>query len=107
MLGIVIGVAAVIAVVSIVQGLERMITEDLQGVGTTFIQVTPDRGPHGPELSSRRVKLTWDDGKAIAERVGGIRLITPILIGQAALKYGDRQHTPASIQGVNQDYPDV
>ncbi len=47
MLGIVIGVAAVIAVVSIIQGLERMITEQLQSVGTTFIQVTPDFGPRG------------------------------------------------------------
>ena len=107
MLGIVIGVAAVIAVVSIIQGLERMITEQLQSVGTTFIQVTPDFGPRGQQVSGRHVKLTWEDGRAIAGKVGGIRLITPILFGRAALKYGDRQHTPASVQGVNQDYPEV
>jgi len=107
MLGIVIGVAAVIAVVSIIQGLEQMITDQLQGVGTTFIQVTPDFGQRGPATVGRHVKLTWDDGKAIAEKVGGIRLITPILVGSATLKHGDRQHTPASINGVNQDYPEV
>ncbi len=38
-LGIIIGVAAVIAVVSIVQGLQFMITKELQGVGATFILV--------------------------------------------------------------------
>ena len=40
-LGIIIGVAAVIAVVSIVQGLQFMITQELQGVGATFIAVDP------------------------------------------------------------------
>ncbi len=107
MLGIVIGVAAVIAVVSIIQGLERMITEQLQGVGTTFIQVTADLGPRGQEFAGRHVKLTWEDGQAIAERVGGIRRITPILHGRATVKYGDRDHTPPSIDGVSPDYPEV
>jgi putative ABC transport system permease protein len=107
MLGIVIGVAAVIAVVSIIQGLERMITDQLQGVGTTFIQVTADFGPRGQAFAGKHVKLTWDDGKAIAERVGGIRRITPILLGRATLKYGDRDHTPPSIEGVSADYPEV
>ncbi len=107
MLGIVIGVAAVIAVVSIIQGLERMITDQLHGVGTTFVQVTPDLGPRNGLVTGRHVRLTWDDGRAIAARVGGIRLITPILVGRATLKYGDREHTPASVEGVNQDYPEV
>ena len=107
MLGIVIGVAAVVAVVSIVQGLELMITKELQGVGTTFIEVAPDLGPRRPAMAGRRVKLTWDDGKAIAEKVPGIRLITPVLQGRTTLKYGDRQHAPPALQGVNQDYPEV
>ena len=42
-LGIIIGVAAVIAVVSIVQGLQFMITKQLQGVGATFMVVVARR----------------------------------------------------------------
>ena len=62
-LGIIIGVAAVIAVVSIVQGLQYTITEQLQGVGATFIAVSPktDRsnipglgGPPGQAHLGRR-----------------------------------------------------
>ncbi|HZI63582.1 MAG TPA: ABC transporter permease, partial [Thermoanaerobaculia bacterium] len=56
-LGIIIGVAAVIGVVSIVQGLEHMITKELQGVGATFIAVNPRMG-FGPEAMARQVKLT-------------------------------------------------
>ena len=57
-LGIVIGVAAVIAVVSIVQGLQFQITSQLQGVGATFIAVNPqvnNRG--GGVFVSRPVKV--------------------------------------------------
>jgi len=107
-LGIIIGVAAVIAVVSIVQGLQFMITRELQGVGATYIVVRPDFGDrNGPGMVARSVKLTWDDGKAIREKVPSVRLITPVLNGRGQVKYGDRKHTPPSIQGVNQDYPDV
>jgi len=63
-LGIIIGVAAVIAVVSIVQGLQFMITKELQGVGATFILVDP-KFEFGPAAMSRQVKLTWEDGQAI------------------------------------------
>ena len=41
-LGIMIGVAAVIAVVSLVQGLQFQISKQLENVGATFIRVVPD-----------------------------------------------------------------
>jgi putative ABC transport system permease protein len=106
-LGIVIGVASVIAVVSIVQGLQQMITKDLQGVGATYMEVRPDLGRRDPGMVARQVKLTWDDGKAIREHVPGIRLITPVLAGQTQLKHGDRKYNPGAVYGVNQDYQEV
>ncbi|MDH5405904.1 MAG: ABC transporter permease, partial [Candidatus Aminicenantes bacterium] len=44
-LGIIIGVAAVVAVVSVVQGLSFMITSQLQEAGADFIIVVPNRSP--------------------------------------------------------------
>ena len=106
-LGIIIGVAAVIAVVSIVQGLQQMITKELQGVGATYMEVRPDLGRRDPGVVARQVKLTWDDGKAIRERIPGIRLITPVLAGRAQIKHGDRKYSPGAVYGVNQDYQEV
>jgi putative ABC transport system permease protein len=106
-LGIVIGVAAVIAVVSIVQGLQQMITKELEGVGATYMEVRADVGRRDPGRVARQVKLTWDDGKAVRDRISGIRLITPVVTGRAQLKYGDRKYTPGAIYGVNQDYQEV
>ncbi|MFQ5525413.1 MAG: ABC transporter permease [Thermoanaerobaculia bacterium] len=106
-LGIVIGVAAVIAVVSIVQGLQFQITSQLQGVGATFIAVNPlldNRG--GGIFVGKQVKLTWEDGLALAEQVPGIDMITPLILGSNQVKYRDRQHS-TTVFGVNNDWPDV
>ncbi len=106
-LGIIIGSAAVIAVVSIIQGLQFMITQEMQGVGTTYIMVFPDPGNQGQGVVARQVKLTWEDGRAIRERVHGVAMITPILVGVEPVKYRDRQHRPDFVFGVNADYPEV
>jgi putative ABC transport system permease protein len=107
-LGIIIGVAAVIAVVSIVQGLQYTITEQLQGVGATFIAVSAKSDRRNiPGLSARQVKLTYDDGQAIVEKTPGVKLMSPFVIGRAAVKFKDRKHTPFMIIGATENYQDV
>jgi putative ABC transport system permease protein len=107
-LGIIIGVAAVIAVVSIVQGLQHTITQQLQGVGATFIAVSPkvDRS-NIPGVAARQVRLTYEDGVAIQEKVPGVKLMAPAVIGRATLKYKDRKHSPFLVLGVTEVYQDV
>jgi putative ABC transport system permease protein len=107
-LGIIIGVASVIAVVSVVQGIQYLASNVFEGVGATFMLVAPKGDNEGPPgMVVHQVKLTWADGKAIRDQVPGIRLITPILVGTTQVKYADRQHRPEAVQGVNADYPDV
>src|SRR5512144_170363 len=107
-LGIIIGVAAVIAVVSLVQGLQYVITQELQGVGATYVMVLPKQDENqGPGIVARQVRLTWDDGKAVLDQVPGVRLLTPLVGGRATCKYRDRQHDPDYVFGVNQDWPEI
>ena len=107
-LGIIIGVAAVIGVVSLVQGLQYLITKELQGVGATYIMVVPHQErSQGPGIVARQVRLTWDDGRAILEQVPGIRLMTPLVGGKVTAKYRDRQHDPDFVFGVNENWPDI
>lgn len=105
--GIIIGVAAVVAVVSIVQGLQFMITKELQGVGATYVMVMPKREQQGPGVVARQVKLTWDDGQELLRRVPGIKAITPVLVGFGQqVKYRDRQHGTTLI-AVNSHWPEI
>jgi putative ABC transport system permease protein len=107
-LGIVIAVAAVIAVVSIVQGLQFMIVGQLQEVGANFLIVLPDfQQQQGPGVVSRQIKLTWDDGQAIADEVPGVDRITPLLVGKQEVRYRDRRHEPDFVMGVNDDFPEI
>jgi putative ABC transport system permease protein len=104
-LGIIIGVAAVIAVVSVVQGLQYMATTIFQDVGATYVIVVPFQEV-GNDVAARSVKLTLEDGEAVT-RVPGVREITPVIVGNQQLKYHDRQHRPQFVMGVNQDYQEV
>jgi putative ABC transport system permease protein len=106
-LGIIIGVAAVIAVVSVVQGLQHLATNVFEDVGATYVFVIPRQEQRAPGQVVRQVKLTLEDGEAIARQVPGIRELTPIIIGSEQVKYRDRQHRPGYILGVNQDYQEV
>jgi putative ABC transport system permease protein len=67
MLGIIIGVGAVITLISVGQGVERSVTEEFQSVGTNLLFVIPGRIDEGPSnRSTREAKpLTISDAKAI------------------------------------------
>jgi len=106
-LGIVIGVAAVIAVVSIVQGLQFLIVGELQKVGATYLRVLSAVRFTAPGEVSRPVLLTSDDAEAIVREVPGIDWMSPLVIGTATVKYRQRQHDPLYVAGVNQYWQEV
>ncbi len=90
-LGIIIGVAAVIAVVSIVQGLNYVIASQLEGVGVTFIRVESERNPFDPDMAGREVKLTYDDGLAIMEQTTTLAHFNPLFITGDRVGFRDRK----------------
>jgi putative ABC transport system permease protein len=106
MLGIIIGVAAVIAVVSIVQGLNHVIATQFEGVGVTYIIVFPRQDLQDPDLAGREVTLTYDDGLAIMERATGLKYFNPIFIRGEATRSGSRRH-PTGLLGVGPFHQEV
>ncbi len=105
-LGIIIGVAAVIGVVSIVQGLNFWISGQLQGVGATYIMVVPRQDPNDPDVAGKDIKLTNEDGQAILDRVPEINAFTPIYYQGERVRLRDRSTTPFLL-GVGASYQEV
>lgn len=105
-LGIIIGVAAVIGVVSIVQGLNFWIAGQLEGVGATYITVFPERDPNNPDVAGRDVKLTYEDGEAVLQQVPEVVAFTPIYFQGERVKLGKRTSTPFLL-GVGPNYQEV
>ncbi len=106
MLGIIIGVASVIAVVSIVQGLDYVISTQFEGVGVTYIMVFPRQDQQDPDLAGREVTLTYDDGLAIMERASGLELFNPVFFRGVQARAGSRQHA-TTLLGVGPSHQEV
>jgi putative ABC transport system permease protein len=102
-LGVMIGVAAVIAVVSIVQGFQHKIAGDLNEIGAGFIQVFPQGDRKNP---FHVPQLTVEDAIAVRRQTTSIRNFTPIFITSAETKYRDIRH-PVQAYAVNRSYPEI
>jgi putative ABC transport system permease protein len=95
MLGIIIGVAAVIAVVSIVQGLNHVISTQFEGVGVTYIMVFPRQDLQDPDLAGREVTLTYEDGLAVMDQAAGLELFNPVFYRGEQTRSGSRRYATA------------
>ena len=107
-LGIVIGVASVIAMVSIIQGLSYTIGQQFQGLGSNSITVQ-SYTPLRERLQGRLARLTPQDLDLISYRVDGIESITPIMYlpqAQAEIRYGS-ESTTSQVIGTTYSFQDV
>ncbi len=103
MLGIVIGVGAVIALMSIGKGLESFITESFQGMGANLLFVFP--GSMEGSSSNKRPELTMGDYQAVADpfQVSGVVGVAPELSSRADVVLG-KQDIRTDIAGVTPEY---
>jgi putative ABC transport system permease protein len=90
MLGIIIGVGAVIAMLAIGSGAQKQVMDRFNAMGTNLLIVQPgQRGSHGV-ISGLQQNLTLEDAQVIAREVAGVALIAPIVQGNAQIKYANR-----------------
>ena len=105
MLGIIIGVAAVIAMVAVGSGATARIQEQIESIGSNLIMVLPGSvTTSGMRLGSGAgVTLTEDDGKAIVAECPAVSLAVPTVRGGAQVMFGNNNWA-TSIQGTTPDY---
>jgi putative ABC transport system permease protein len=103
-LGIVIGVGAVIAMVSIGRGAQSTITESINGIGTNLVFVF--RG--GSEDVRNPKPITLEDAAAIADRfqAPSVMEVAPVIQDSGKVTFG-RESTTTTITGVTPDYASV
>ena len=106
-LGIVIGVAAVISLMSIGRGAQAQITETIQSLGTNLLFVQPGSSSFGGIFFGQgsASTLTLDDAYAIADSPSVVA-VAPELSSSGQIVYG-RNNTFTQVLGVTPDYLDV
>ncbi len=106
-LGIVIGVASVIAVVSVTQGMSAFIGDTFASLGSNSLTIQSFT-PFEDQMKGIRARLTPDDLELIERRAEGIASITPVLYAtrSSQIKYGS-QTAFSQIMGTTYAYQDV
>ncbi|MBI4537253.1 MAG: ABC transporter permease [candidate division NC10 bacterium] len=108
MLGIIIGVGAVIAMVAIGRGAAQRISDRIASIGSNLILVMPGsatsgglRMGHGSTLT-----LTEDDMRAIGAEVPGVMAVSGTMRGVAQLVFGNLNWS-TGVFGTTPEFPDV
>ena len=110
MLGIIIGVAAVITLISVGRGVEAVVIDEFQGLGNNLLFVFPgnvDPSDPGPSRAGG-AGLTLDDAEALADP-----FLVPDLLGvvpsydRPAIVSRGRQEARTTISGTNTQFPSV
>jgi putative ABC transport system permease protein len=110
MLGIVIGVSAVIAMVSIGQGAQASVQEQIANVGTNLLFVGAGSqnvgGVRSGTGATNSNRLTVEDIEAIRREIPSVAMASPTVNTRAQLVFGN-QNWNTQVQGVNEQFPQI
>jgi putative ABC transport system permease protein len=115
MLGIIIGISAVIILVSVGQGVQAMVAEQMQGVGSNLLFVMPGELEESNSsmksnfLRSANVStLTLGDAEAVANSANlpDVTAVAPEFVGSGTIVYGN-SNSQATVSGVTPEYSAV
>jgi putative ABC transport system permease protein len=105
MLGIIIGVASVIAMVAIGQGSKQSIQQQLSGMGSNMIIIRPNSNiSAGARLDATSVQtLSLEDVKALQRQAPDLTAVSPMANAKGQAIYGN-SNWPTTMQGVQPNY---
>jgi putative ABC transport system permease protein len=109
MLGIIIGVASVIAMLAIGQGSKQSIQKNISEMGSNMIMIRPgqDKGPGGARQDASDMQtLKLKDYELIKENAPHVSYISPSVSSSGQFVNGNN-NTPSSLYGISPDYLEI
>ncbi|HUK20685.1 MAG TPA: ABC transporter permease [Gemmatimonadales bacterium] len=106
MLGIIIGVGAVITMVALGSGAQKSVQDRIQALGPTLLSVYPGQSFMRGVASNNRVSLTMDDDTALANHAQYVSAVVPELSQNLQVQLGD-QNINVSVVGSTPNYAPV
>jgi putative ABC transport system permease protein len=104
-LGIIIGVAAVIAMVSLGEGAQQRVADQIQRIGTTVLTIRPGQQMWGG-ISRGDTEMSVDDAEALRSGSGGLLRVSPEISSRQQVTYL-RWNSNTQIEGVWPEYFDI
>lgn len=108
MLGIIIGVGAVIALVSVGMGVRSNVTNSIASLGSNMLIISPGSSNRGGVrgAAGSMQTLKYDDAKAIKEKIKNIDYVSPSVSSSYQVVYGNN-NWKTSVQGVTSDFMSI
>lgn len=105
MLGILIGVAAVVAMLALGSGAQKSIEDQLSSMGSNLLVLRAGNLRVGGVVqeSGTRIRITMEDAKAIKDQIPGIQDVSPNVTGRGQVTYLNKNWN-TSIAGVTPSY---
>jgi len=104
MLGIIIGVASVVTLLSVGQGVQASVTSQIESIGSNLVFITADQ----QEDATRPAYVTSDDAAALADpfNAPSLAAVAPVMQGSLRVAFGDNA-TNLTVAGTNGQYARV
>ncbi len=102
-LGVIIGVGAVIAMLAIAAGAKAQVLSSISSMGTNLLVVRPAQHGTGGVMTGTQQNLTIEDAQAILKDVPGIVQVSPVVQNRAQLKYYEK-NTGTQVIGASSPY---
>jgi putative ABC transport system permease protein len=109
MLGIIIGVSAVIAMVSLGQGAQKLVEQQVAGMGQNVLQVQGQnqwQGGGARTAADQTQVLTEADVEAIRKEIPAVNKAAPNVQAQGQFVFGN-QNWSSRVQGSNENYLEI
>jgi len=107
MLGIVIGVSAVIAVVALGRGAQQAVNDRIASLGTTLLTISPGQARTGGVASfDVRTRLTMDDAQALTDRGVLLTAVQPEMSSNLQIQFLNK-NAGTQVVGTTSNYPQV
>jgi putative ABC transport system permease protein len=108
MLGVIIGVASVVSMVSIIEGGSQRIMKAIQRLGTNILFVSPKslKEDELRKFGGRSKGLKYEDAMAVAKEVPHVMEVTPVVTMTVKAKYGERDFD-GMVTGTTTNYQEV
>ena len=108
-LGIVIGISSVVAMVSLIEGLNRKVGDELATLGSDVIRVSRfslmvQLNDTLPDSLRNRPYFNEEDAEAIRQSAPSVLAVTGSLTSRAAVRGLGKEATPVSVEGVDEQY---
>lgn len=109
MLGIIIGVAAVVIIVAIGNGAQSLILSQIESLGTNKIGIFPGRSEDGPPTSAMGIvitTLTYEDAMAVKDEIPSVREVVAYSNESTSVKWRSESYI-TSVKGCTSGYLEV